>query len=259
MLWISNNKASDNTVQSKALVQSGTRRSSKKHNRHPEFFHGMGIIKFLVVSAAGIWSARAVARLNLRVARIKVPTGSSLNRISNGRADTFVIELPKRIAHSNVPASVDDFARSFYRSVVFRSFEKPLLKLVYNLKEPSFDQILFYPGDRILLWTVKERNRNEILLEWQASGFRGYTWFHVDQSHLMFGSSVNGINTNLSPTQLVLSSVDLIRNNPHEQSLGERLWKCLNNFGIAGVLSIHHFYSRLLLDSTLRTLVLEQS
>ena len=103
----------------------------------------MGIVKFLVVSAAGIWTARAIARLNFRVSRIQVPTGSSLNRISYGKADTFLIELPKRIAQSKVPVSVDDFARSFYQSVVFRSFEKPLLKLVYNLKEPSFDQILF--------------------------------------------------------------------------------------------------------------------
>ena len=221
----------------------------------------MGIVKFIVVSAAGIWSARAIARLNLRVPRIQVPTGSSLNRISNGRADTFVIELPKRIAHSSVPVTVDDFARSFYRSVVFRSFEKPLLKLVYNLKEPSFDQILFYPGETILLWTVRERNRNEILLEWHWNGFRGNTWFHVspDQSHLMFGSSIDGLRSGLSPIQLILSSVDLLRNNPHEQSLGERLWKCFNNFGVAGALSIHYFYSRLLLDSALRTLVLEQS
>ena len=221
----------------------------------------MGIVKFLVVSAAGIWTARAIARLNFRVSRIQVPTGSSLNRISYGKADTFLIELPKRIAQSKVPVSVDDFARSFYQSVVFRSFEKPLLKLVYNLKEPSFDQILFFPGDRILLWTVKERNRNEILLEWHWNGFRGNTWFHVspDQSHLMFGNSVDGLRLGLSPVQLVLSSVDLLKNNPREQSLGERLRKCCNNFGIAGALSVHYFYSRLLLVSALRTLVLEQS
>ena len=233
----------------------------------------MGIITFLAFSAAGIWSTRAITRLNIRVPRIRVPAASSLNKIANERGhsyvDTFVIELPKRIVHSNLPITVEDFAKSFYNSLVFRSFEKPLLKLVLsNLKEPNVDDVRFHTGDKILLWTVTNRARNEILLEWQSAGFRGCTWFHVttDRRYLRFGSSIGSMKTryktryptSLSPLELVTSSIQLLKDNPYEEKLLDRITRSTNNIGKAGVLCIHHFYSRILLDSALKTLVLEK-
>ena len=184
-------------------------------------------------------------------------------------ADTFVIKLPLRAAHSNLPIRVDDFARSLYESFVFRSFEKPLLKLAFSLKEPSLEHIQFGPGDKVLLWTVTERTSNEIVLEWQSGGFRGCTWFHVspDQRHLMFGSSIGywktlyktKYHTDVSPLQLLLSSVDQLKNNPYEQNLGERLLQSFQRTGFASVIGVHQLYSRLLLQSALKTLVLEAS
>ena len=184
-------------------------------------------------------------------------------------ADTFVIKLPLRAAHSNLPIRVDDFARSLYESFVFRSFEKPLLKLAFSLKEPSLEHIQFGPGDKVLLWTVTERTSNEIVLEWKSGGFRGCTWFHVspDQRHLMFGSSIGywktlyktKYHTDVSPLQLLLSSVDQLKNNPYEQNLGERLLQSFQRTGFASVIGVHQLYSRLLLQSALKALVLEAS
>ena len=97
----------------------------------------MGLFKILAVSAAGIWSARAISRLNTKVSRIIVPGTSSLAQQAHDYgdfyADAFVIELPQRVACSNVPVNVSHLAKSFYTCQVFSSFEKPLLKLVYNL------------------------------------------------------------------------------------------------------------------------------
>ena len=96
----------------------------------------MGILNLLVVSAAGICSVRAIQRLNSIVKRIRVPPATTLNRIANERgdryADTFVIELPKRVAYSNIPIGVEDFTKSFFNSLVFCSFEKVSLLAGYG-------------------------------------------------------------------------------------------------------------------------------
>lgn len=148
--------------------------------RSGEPFAWMGLVKVLLVSAAGIWSARAISRLSKQVKRIPAPALSSLVQSAHCRqdlyADTFVVPLPDRVAFSNIPIRASDVARAFFASKVFTSFEKPLLKLVFSLKEPVITQCQFYPGDRLLLWTVTEQNREEVLLEWESGGFRGFTW-----------------------------------------------------------------------------------
>lgn len=47
----------------------------------------MGLLKILVVGAAGFISARSILRLHRKVPRIRVPLESSLNRIANSRGD----------------------------------------------------------------------------------------------------------------------------------------------------------------------------
>ena len=142
---------------------------------------------------------------------------------------------------------------------------QPLLKLLFSFSEPNINK--FNRGDKVLLWTVTDKNHNEILLEWQSSGWRGCTYFQVtpDKRHLMFGSSIGKKNTwyqtrlEGSPLGLVEGTIDLLKNNPHQLSLSKRLEKSVSNISQAGIIGIHQFYSRLLLISTLRTLVLEQT
>ena len=123
----------------------------------------MGLVKVLLVSAAGIWSARTISRLNHQVKRIPAPALSSLMQASIHKgdfyADTFVVPIPDRIACSKIPIVATDVARAFFRCQVFSSFEKPLLKLAFSLKEPSLKHTQFYPGEKVLLWSVTERNR----------------------------------------------------------------------------------------------------
>ena len=79
----------------------------------------MGILKLLVITGAGVFSARALYRLHGKVSHIAVPKLSSLAKqaIKCGDiyADTFVVELPKRTALSGVPVTVSDLTRSFFK------------------------------------------------------------------------------------------------------------------------------------------------
>ena len=116
-----------------------------------------------------MFSARALYRLHGKVSYIAVPKLSSLakqaNQCGDIYADTFVVELPQRTALSGVPVTVSDLTRSFFKNKVFCSFEKPLLKLIFSLKEPkSLDKCEFYVGEKVLLWKVVHRGRDEILL-----------------------------------------------------------------------------------------------
>ena len=79
----------------------------------------MGILKLLVITGAGVWSARALYRLHGKVSHIAVPKLSSLakqaNQCGDIYADTFVVELPQRTALSGVPVTVSDLTRSFFK------------------------------------------------------------------------------------------------------------------------------------------------
>jgi len=231
----------------------------------------MGIFKILVVSATGIWSARAISRLNAKVSRIVVPPTSSLAHQAHDYgdfyADTFVVELPQRIAFSNVPVNVSHLSKSFYTCKVFSSFEKPLLKLVYSLKEPLFEKAQFYLGEKILLWQVVYRGNDEILFEWKAANLRGFSWFHVspDNRFILFGSSIgfqgfhsSTLNTDYSPVDSVYNAIRILKDNPREETVIRRIKHLIISASSAVILGVHQWYSRLLLASTLKTLVLEE-
>ena len=229
----------------------------------------MGLVKVVLVSAAGIWSARAISRLNHQVKRIPAPALSSLVQSSQYKgdfyADTFVVPLPNRVAFSNIQITATDVATAFFRSQVFSIGEKPLLKLVFSLKEP---ELKFFLGERILLWSVIERSRDEVLLEWSSGNFRGLTWFHIspDQRYLMLGSSIGyagttvltPLNTDVSPISILTDAYRRFTFNPYEESLLERLVKGLSAVTFSTIIGLHQLYSRLLLKSTLKSLVLEE-
>jgi len=231
----------------------------------------MGILKILAVSAAGIWSARAVSRINAKVSRIAVPRASILasqaKDYGDFYADAFVIELPQRVAFSNIPVNVSQLVKSFFSCRVFSSFEKPLLKLVFSLKEPLLNKSEFYLGEKTLLWQVAYRGNDDILMEWKGGNLRGFSWFHIssDQRLIMFGSSIgfqgshfSQLSTDYSPLESAINSVQVLKNNPYEESIVTRIRSFMVSLISASILSVHQFYSRLLLLSTLRTLVLEE-
>ena len=232
----------------------------------------MGILKLLVITGAGVFSARALYRLHGKVSHIAVPKLSSLakraNQCGDIYADTFVVELPQRTALSGVPVTVSDLTRSFFKNKVFCSLEKPLLKLIFSLKEPkSLDKCEFYVGEKVLLWKVVHRGRDEILFEWQSGKFRGFTWFHVNQNQLlMFGSSIGHLDykyqipptSYYSPLESVVCAIRVLKENPYHQDIFSRLKNLLLKSTGAVLGGGHQFYSRLLLASTLKTLVLEE-
>ena len=232
----------------------------------------MGLVKILLVSAAGVWSARAVSRLSHQVKRVPAPQLSSLVQYADRRqdfyADAFVLVLPDRVAYSNIPIRASDVARSFFSSKLFSSVEKPLLKLVFSLKEPLINHCHFYPGDQVLVWTVTERNREEVLLEWNAGSFRGFTWLFIspDQKYVMLGSSIGytglkthlPLNTDVSPSSIISDSYRRFTHNPYEEPILRRIVNAIGSVTFSAVIWVHQLYSRLLLKSTLKTLVLEE-
>lgn len=82
----------------------------------------------------------------------------------------------------------------------------------------------------------------------------------------MLGSSIgySGIrshlplNVDVSPTSILIDAYRRFTINPYEESILERLVKGLNAVAFSGIISVHQFYSRLLLKSTLKSLVLEE-
>ncbi len=230
----------------------------------------MGIFKLLAISAIGFGSARAIGRINAQVSRIAVPQLSSLAQQAEAHgdfyADTFIIAIPQRIAYSNIVLPISDVTKSFFTCKVFSACEKPLLKLTLGFKEPLFDKAQFFLGDKIFVWTTVFRTQDEILLHWSWKSLQGFTWLHVsaDQRYLMLGSSIGHkesiaarLNCDYSPSKAVLLSYYQLRDNPYEENIFYRLKTALIQLCGAAVLSIHQFYSRLLLLSTLKTLVLE--
>ena len=190
------------------------------------------------------------------------------NECGDFYADTFVVELPKRVAFSGVPVTVSDVTRSFFNSKVFSNFEVPLLRLIFSLKKPELGKSEFYLGEKISLWKVSYRSNDEILLEWQSGNFHGLTWFHVNRNQvLMFGSSIghlkyschgNRRNWNYSAVESVVGAFRLLKDNPYEQGIFVRIQTLFLRLAGAVVVGGHQFYSRLLLVSTLKTLVMEE-
>jgi hypothetical protein len=218
------------------------------------------IIKFLALSAASIWSVRAIGRLNSKISRISVPRSSSLAQFAKDRgdiyADTFTVKLPSRIAAGSNTVTVAQLTRAFFCSRVFCSFEKPLLKLVYQVKEPDLTGH-FDLGDKVFAWKVVYRSKDEILLQWDVGrDVSGLTWLHVTtgKDQVMLGSSIGYSSRKASYPRSDVSPLALVY--PLDQSLLKK--GILKSVTFAGLIGIHQLYSRLLLSSALRTLVLQE-
>ena len=89
--------------------------------------------------------------------------------------DAYYVEMDRR--YTGLKLDVDLVAKSFYTSRVFYHFERPILKYIGRYKEPEFPLVKrFEIGEDIYCWKVVDRTDDEILLQWKAAGFRGYTW-----------------------------------------------------------------------------------
>ena len=81
----------------------------------------------------------------------------------------------------------------------------------------------------------------------------------------MLGSSIGysdfsnlSLNADVSPTSILIEAYRRFTINPYEEPLLNRLVKGLSAVAFSGIISVHQFYSRLLLKSTLKSLVLEE-
>merc|ERR1711892_1392632 len=114
--------------------------------------------------------------------------------------DAYKIALPPRYRLLKNTGSVDelfvyDFARNFFTSKVFSSFEGPCLE--FMSKSQPDRQVLGYRafkfkvGDKVMVWKVISRENNEILMKWEMGNLSGTTWFYIpsDENVLVFGSS----------------------------------------------------------------------
>lgn len=121
-------------------------------------------------------------------------------------------------------------------------------------------------GDKILLWEVIHLDANEILLEWHAGPIKGLTWLHMspDQRHLLLGSSIGNnsyhrkLELEYKPLLSLIHASRVFYHNPYNDPIADRIRALLTETSFALVIGGHQWYSRLLLSSTLKSLVLEK-
>lgn len=130
--------------------------------------------------------------------RYKIPFGTlhyDTCRKKQDFKDAYYVEMDRR--YTGLKLDVDLVAKSFYTSRVFYHFERPILKYIGRYKEPEFPLVKrFEIGEEIYCWKVVDRTDDEILLQWKAAGFRGYTWFYrpPGSRELVFGNSIPAPN-----------------------------------------------------------------
>ena len=82
--------------------------------------------------------------------------------------------------YTGLKLDVDLVAKSFFTSRVFTYGERFLLKYVGLYPEPEFPLVKrFEVGETVYCWKVVDRTEDEILFQWKAAGFRGYTWCSI--------------------------------------------------------------------------------
>ena len=76
--------------------------------------------------------------------------------------------------------------------------------------------------------------------------------------HLKYSPHGNRRNWNYSAVESVVGAFRLLKDNPYEQGIFVRIQTLFLRLAGAVVVGGHQFYSRLLLVSTLKTLVMEE-
>jgi len=253
----------------------------------------MGLIKMAVVSGAcglaGVYSYRSVTRVNQVVQSIKVPNYTLLGKRKNQDnireyKDAYSIELPRQFklvkgTGSNKEISATDVARAFFTCKVFSRFEKPILTRLCRDKRLAntdlvdtqllgYKSFKFVEGDKVIVWTVIERDLNEILFEWEAGGIKGTTWFCVPvrDNVIYFGSSfprpqphseIPTVDDFISskPKQLFIDVATNLPPPDHPIPLSDKIRNFFTKLLFRTSVPIHQLYSKYLLKSTLEKLM----
>jgi len=246
----------------------------------------MGLIKLLVVSAAGVYGYRSVTRVNHLVRQVGVPNKSLLGKYNSQTTnrfkeykDAYKITLPPKFKLLKNTGSLDelfvyDFARSFFTCKVFGYLEKPLIDVALktvlrNDPQSQFairnteTEILenrrfrFKVGDQVLVWKVISRENNEILMKWEVGGLSGTSWFYIpsDENVLVFGSSFLVPRDNYREEKQFKSEpkklyIDAARNLPDELPNAAKVKATIFKAIFTVVTPIHRLYSKYLLLST---------
>jgi len=220
-----------------------------------------------------------VNRINQVVKTVRVPSHSLLAKYkpqdgTKEYKDAYSIELPRRFklvqgTGSNQQISVEDVAGAFFTCRVFSSFEKPLLKQLTDTDDKliHYKAFRYKPGDQVLVWTVAEREVNEILFKWEYKGLKGTTWLALpfQENVIVFGSSFPSPAALESPKidDFLASSpkklfIDGSRNLPDVVPLGLKV----RNFFLKQIyqisVPIHRLYSKYLLHSTYTRILQEK-
>jgi len=247
----------------------------------------MGWFKIAVVSAVGVYSARSVYRVNQLVKQVSVPNHSLLDKYSqkpnNNQykeyKDAYKINLPTRFKLLKNTGSVNelyvhDFAKHFFTCKIFQNLERPIINGISKLVNKDYiadDAILKYGAfkfqtkDRILLWRVINREKNEILMKWELGGGSGTTWFYIprDENCLVFGSSILVPKTNDKKEEVYQKEtkqlfIEASRTLPTSVSVGTQVKNFLIKTFLAATIPIHQLYSKYLLVSTFNKIVSEK-
>ena len=108
----------------------------------------------------------------------KIPFGTLHYETCSKRGDfkdAYIVEMDRMYTGLKLP--VDTVVRSFFTSRVFSYGEGLLLKYIARYEEPKFPLVKkFEVGEKVYCWQVIDRTEDEILFQWKAAGFRGYTW-----------------------------------------------------------------------------------
>ena len=103
--------------------------------------------------------------------------------------------------YTGLKLDVDLVAKSFFTSRVFTYGERFLLKYVGLYPEPEFPLVKrFEVGETVYCWKVVDRTEDEILFQWKAAGFRGYTWCS-NTCHLFLKNSSYSDYTRMRPSR----------------------------------------------------------
>jgi len=234
----------------------------------------MGLFKIAVVSAIGVYSVRSVYRVNQFVKQVNVPRHSLLDKYSqkpNNKykeyKDAYKIDLPPRFKLLKNTGSVNelyvhDFARNFFTCKIFCNIERPIIKLIsrdYAADDTvlNYGAFKFQTKDKILLWRVISREKNEILMKWEFGGGSGTTWFCIprDENCLLFGSSILIPKTNDGKEEVYHKEskqlfIDASRTLPASVPLGAKVKNFLIETFLSASIPIHQLYSKYLLLST---------
>jgi len=241
----------------------------------------MGWIKLIVVSAVGVYSYRSVSRVNQLVRQVGVPSKTLLGKYNSQTTnrykeykDAYKIALPPRYRLLKNTGSVDelfvyDFARNFFTSKVFSSFEGPCLE--FMSKSQPDRQVLEYRafkfkvGDKVMVWKVISRENNEILMKWEMGNLSGTTWFYIpsDENVLVFGSSFLVPRENYTEEKQFKSEpkklyIDAARTLPDELPSRAKVKSILLKAVFSIITPIHRLYSKYLLLSTYNKIIKQE-